>query len=55
MTDIFEYAPQVWNAAQLRDALKDLPADGRPAIKVPPLMGIASSAADGSAPRDVPL
>ncbi|WP_446751206.1 DUF6225 family protein, partial [Streptomyces sp. CLV115] len=23
MTDVFEHAPQVWNAAQLRDALKD--------------------------------
>ncbi|MFJ7200732.1 MULTISPECIES: DUF6225 family protein [unclassified Streptomyces] len=27
MTDIFEHTPQVWNAAQLRDALKDLPDD----------------------------
>ncbi|MFE4336862.1 DUF6225 family protein, partial [Streptomyces sp. NPDC056831] len=25
MTDVFEHTPQVWNAAQLRDALKDLP------------------------------
>ncbi|MFI9631031.1 DUF6225 family protein [Streptomyces sp. NPDC052042] len=27
MTDVFEHTPQVWNAAQLRDALKDLPDD----------------------------
>ncbi|MGW3688993.1 DUF6225 family protein [Streptomyces sp. NPDC005125] len=27
MTDTFEHAPQIWNAAQLRDALKDLPDD----------------------------
>ncbi|MFJ7201635.1 MULTISPECIES: DUF6225 family protein [unclassified Streptomyces] len=27
MTDVFEHSPQVWNAAQLRDALKDLPDD----------------------------
>ncbi|WP_331756347.1 DUF6225 family protein (plasmid) [Streptomyces sp. NBC_01590] len=27
MADIYEHAPQVWNAAQLRDALKDLPDD----------------------------
>lgn len=27
MTDTFDHAPQVWNAAQLRDALKDLPDD----------------------------
>lgn len=27
MADIFDHAPQVWNAAQLRDALKDLPDD----------------------------
>ncbi|MEE1768352.1 DUF6225 family protein [Streptomyces sp. JV185] len=27
MTDIFKHTPQVWNAAQLRDALKDLPDD----------------------------
>ncbi|MCX4732733.1 DUF6225 family protein [Streptomyces sp. NBC_01363] len=27
MTDVFEHTPQVWNAAQLRDALKYLPDD----------------------------
>ncbi|MEU3657636.1 DUF6225 family protein [Streptomyces sp. NPDC032161] len=27
MTDVFEHTPQIWNAAQLRDALKDLPDD----------------------------
>ncbi|MEV6165726.1 DUF6225 family protein [Streptomyces sp. NPDC052052] len=27
MTDVYEHAPQVWNAAQLREALKDLPDD----------------------------
>ncbi|MEU3656443.1 DUF6225 family protein [Streptomyces sp. NPDC032161] len=27
MTDVFDHAPQVWNAAQLRDALKDMPDD----------------------------
>ncbi|MFF8618351.1 DUF6225 family protein [Streptomyces sp. NPDC015350] len=27
MTEIFEHAPQTWNAAQLREALKDLPDD----------------------------
>ncbi|MFE7404167.1 DUF6225 family protein [Streptomyces sp. NPDC057557] len=27
MTDVFDHAPQVWNAAQLREALKDLPDD----------------------------
>ncbi|MFD7499290.1 DUF6225 family protein [Streptomyces sp. NPDC059832] len=27
MTDVFDHAPQVWNAAQLRAALKDLPDD----------------------------
>ncbi|MFD4764403.1 DUF6225 family protein [Streptomyces sp. NPDC058439] len=25
MTDVFEHTPQIWNAAQLRDALKDAP------------------------------
>ncbi|MEE1770008.1 DUF6225 family protein [Streptomyces sp. JV185] len=30
MTDVFELAPQVWNAAQLRNALKDLPDDAYP-------------------------
>ncbi|MFK4213906.1 DUF6225 family protein [Streptomyces sp. NPDC030920] len=27
MTDVFDHAPQVWNAAQLREAIKDLPDD----------------------------
>ncbi|MEU2135303.1 MULTISPECIES: DUF6225 family protein [unclassified Streptomyces] len=27
MADTFDHAPQVWNAAQLREALKDLPDD----------------------------
>ncbi|MGW1658434.1 DUF6225 family protein [Streptomyces atratus] len=27
MTDVFDHAPHVWNAAQLRSALKDLPDD----------------------------
>lgn len=27
MVDTFDHAPQVWNAAQLREALKDLPDD----------------------------
>ncbi|MEV5204953.1 DUF6225 family protein [Streptomyces sp. NPDC053720] len=27
MTDVFDRAPQVWNAAQLREAIKDLPDD----------------------------
>ncbi|MEU6925546.1 DUF6225 family protein [Streptomyces sp. NPDC046631] len=27
MADAFDHAPQVWNAAQLRAALKDLPDD----------------------------
>ncbi|MFI5752373.1 DUF6225 family protein [Streptomyces sp. NPDC051644] len=27
MVDTFDHAPQVWNAAQLRDAIKDLPDD----------------------------
>ncbi|MCX4736932.1 DUF6225 family protein [Streptomyces sp. NBC_01363] len=27
MTDVFDHAPQVWNAAQLREALKYLPDD----------------------------
>ncbi|MCX5166243.1 DUF6225 family protein [Streptomyces sp. NBC_00264] len=29
MTDVFDHTPQVWNAAQLREAIKDLP-DGTP-------------------------
>ncbi|MFB8035506.1 DUF6225 family protein [Streptomyces sp. NPDC056004] len=24
MTDVFDHTPQVWNAAQLREAIKDL-------------------------------
>ncbi|MCX4851385.1 DUF6225 family protein [Streptomyces sp. NBC_00893] len=27
MTDVFDHTPQVWNAAQLREAIKDLPDD----------------------------
>ncbi|MCX5115317.1 DUF6225 family protein [Streptomyces sp. NBC_00378] len=27
MTDVFDHAPQVWNAAQLRAALEGLPGD----------------------------
>ncbi|WP_406486585.1 DUF6225 family protein [Streptomyces sp. NBC_01563] len=27
MTDVFDHAPQVWNAAQLREAIKGLPDD----------------------------
>ncbi|MEU6016884.1 DUF6225 family protein [Streptomyces sp. NPDC047515] len=27
MTDTFDHTPQIWNAGQLRDALKDLPDD----------------------------
>ncbi|MFD4948625.1 DUF6225 family protein [Streptomyces sp. NPDC058239] len=27
MADTFDHAPQVWNAAQLREAIKDLPDD----------------------------
>ncbi|MEV6165610.1 DUF6225 family protein [Streptomyces sp. NPDC052052] len=40
MSDIFEHTPQVWNAAQLREALKDLPDDA------PIHMGVAEDPGD---------
>ncbi|MEV7238153.1 DUF6225 family protein [Streptomyces sp. NPDC051020] len=40
MTDIFEHAPQVWNAAQLREALKDIRDD------VPIHIGVAPDPGD---------
>ncbi|MFE4652104.1 DUF6225 family protein [Streptomyces sp. NPDC056707] len=40
MTDTFEHTPQIWNAAQLRDALKDLPDDA------PIHIGVASDPGD---------
>ncbi|MEL5957127.1 DUF6225 family protein [Streptomyces sp. NPDC058322] len=49
MTDVFEHAPQVWNAAQLRDALKDLPDDA------PIHIGVADEPGDFDGYRDCVL
>ncbi|MGW9117839.1 DUF6225 family protein [Streptomyces sp. NPDC055663] len=49
MTDVFEHTPQVWNAAQLRDALKDLPDDA------PIHIGVAGDPGDFDGYRDFGL
>ncbi|MFB8033850.1 DUF6225 family protein [Streptomyces sp. NPDC056004] len=49
MTDVFEHSPQVWNAAQLRDALKDLPDDA------PIRIGVAGDPGDFDGYRDFVL
>jgi hypothetical protein len=49
MTDVFEHTPQVWNAAQLRDALKDLPDDA------PIHIGVADDPGDFDGYRDFVL
>ncbi|GGV87817.1 hypothetical protein GCM10015535_37830 [Streptomyces gelaticus] len=49
MTDVFEHTPQVWNAAQLRDALKDLPDDA------PIHIGVADDPGDFEGYRDFVL
>ncbi|MFD7531975.1 DUF6225 family protein [Streptomyces sp. NPDC059849] len=49
MTDVFEHTPQVWNAAQLRDALKDLPDDA------PIHIGVAGDPGDFDGYRDFVL
>ncbi|WP_406384971.1 DUF6225 family protein [Streptomyces sp. NBC_01618] len=49
MTDVFEHTPQVWNAAQLRDALKDLP-DAAPIH-----IGVAGDPGDFDGNRDFVL
>ncbi|MFF1916137.1 DUF6225 family protein [Streptomyces sp. NPDC058239] len=40
MADTFDHTPQVWNAAQLREAIKDLPDDA------PIQIGVAESPAN---------
>ncbi|MEU6019766.1 DUF6225 family protein [Streptomyces sp. NPDC047515] len=49
MTGLFEHAPQIWNAAQLRDALKDLPDDA------PIHIGVAGDPSDFDGYRDFVL
>ncbi|WP_405749019.1 DUF6225 family protein [Streptomyces sp. NBC_00012] len=49
MTDVFEHTPQVWNAARLRDALKDLPDDA------PIHIGVAGDPGDFDGYRDFVL
>ncbi|MEW2489863.1 DUF6225 family protein [Streptomyces sp. NPDC048411] len=49
MTDVFEHTPQIWNAAQLRDALKDLPDDA------PIHIGVADDPGDFDGYRDFVL
>ncbi|MFF2411773.1 DUF6225 family protein [Streptomyces sp. NPDC058092] len=46
MADTFDHAPQVWNAAQLREALKDLPDD------TPIHIGVAEDPGDFDGWRD---
>ncbi|MFI5774998.1 DUF6225 family protein [Streptomyces sp. NPDC051658] len=48
MTDVFEYTPQVWNAAQLRDALKDLPDEAPIHIGVAGVSACAVSVRSGA-------
>ncbi|MFI6730810.1 DUF6225 family protein [Streptomyces sp. R-74717] len=49
MTDVFEHTPQVWNSAQFRDALKDLPDDA------PIHIGVAGDPGDFVGYRDFVL
>ncbi|MER6610377.1 DUF6225 family protein [Streptomyces sp. NPDC000927] len=46
MTDIYEHAPKIWNAAQLREALKDVPDDA------PIHIGVAEDPGDVDGYRD---
>ncbi|MFE7430072.1 DUF6225 family protein [Streptomyces sp. NPDC057545] len=49
MTDVFEHTPQIWNAAQLRDALNGLPDDA------PIHIGVAGDPGDFDGYRDFVL